>query len=96
VFVLEDALGAGAIVDAALVIDPALFASDAARFARDGFAISRARIGEAVLSAYHAQELIDAGLGEDVAYCGQLDTSAVVPLLERADGGVLMLRGWFG
>ncbi len=96
VFVLEDALGAGAIVDAALAIDPGLAAGDAARFAWGAFAISQARIGEAVRSAYHAQELTDAGLEADVAYCGQLDTSAVVPLLERADGGVLMLRGWPG
>jgi 2-phosphosulfolactate phosphatase len=95
VIVLEDALGAGAIVDAALVIDPALFASDSARFALDGFAISRARIGEAVRSAYHAQELVNVGLGDDVAYCGQLDTSAVAPLLEREDG-MLKLRHWRG
>jgi 2-phosphosulfolactate phosphatase len=92
VFVLEDALGAGAIADAALEADPALVAGDAARFARDAFALSKARIGEAVRSAYHAQELVDIGLGEDVAYCGQLDTSTVAPLLERGDGGVLALR----
>ena len=96
VFVLEDALGAGAIVDAALAIDPGLIPGDAARFARDAFAMSQAHIGEAVHSAYHAQELVDAGLGEDVAYCGRLDTSSVAPLLERAEGGMLMLRGWSG
>jgi 2-phosphosulfolactate phosphatase len=96
VFVLEDALGAGAIVDAALAIDPGLIASDAARFARDGFAMSQAGIGEAVRSAYHAQELVDAGLGADVAYCGQLDISAVAPLLKRGEGGMLILRGWGG
>jgi 2-phosphosulfolactate phosphatase len=94
VFVLEDALGAGAIVDAALAIDPALVAGDAARFARDAFAMSQPHISEAVRSAYHAQELVDAGLGTDVAYCSQLDTSAVAPLLKRGEGGMLMLRGW--
>ena len=67
VFVLEDALGAGAIVDAALASGPSLVVSDAARFARDAFTMSQARIGEAVRSAHHAQELIDAGLGADVA-----------------------------
>jgi 2-phosphosulfolactate phosphatase len=92
VFVLEDALGAGAIVDAALAIDPGLIAGDAARFAQDAFAMSQARIGETVRSAYHAQELVDAGLGADVAYCGQLDISAVAPLLEPGEGGMLMLR----
>ncbi|HEY8766515.1 MAG TPA: 2-phosphosulfolactate phosphatase [Dehalococcoidia bacterium] len=94
VFVLEDALGAGAIVDAALTIDPGLIAGDAARFARDAFATARVRIGEAVRSAYHAQELVDAGLGADVAYCGQLDTSTVAPLLERGEGGVLALLAY--
>ena len=92
VFVLEDALGAGAIADAALAADPALVAGDAARFARDAFAMSKPRIGEAVRSAYHAQELVDVGLGDDVAYCGQLDTSTVAPLLEHGEGGVLALR----
>jgi 2-phosphosulfolactate phosphatase len=96
VFVLEDALGTGAIVDAALAVDPALVAGDAARFARDAFAMSQPHISEAVRSAYHAQELIDVGLGDDVAYCSQLDTSTVAPLLERSEGGMLMLRGWSG
>lgn len=96
VFVLEDALGAGSIADAALSADPALVAGDAARFARDAFTMSRARIGEAVRSAYHAQELVDAGLGKDVAYCGQLDASTVAPLLERGEGGVLALRAYPG
>jgi 2-phosphosulfolactate phosphatase len=91
-FVLEDALGAAAIADAALKADPALVASDAARFARDAFTAATPRIGEAVRSAYHAQELVDAGLGEDVAYCAQLDLSDVAPLLERAEDGVLRLR----
>lgn len=95
-FVLEDALGAGAIADAALAIDPSLVAGDAARFARDGFALSKARISEAVRSAYHAQELVDAGLGADVVYCGRLDTSTVAPLLERGEGGMLMLRAYPG
>jgi 2-phosphosulfolactate phosphatase len=96
VFVLEDALGAGAIVDAELAIDPGLIAGDAARFARAAFAMSQPQIGEAVRSAYHAQELVDIGLGDDVAYCGQLDISTVAPLLERGQGGMLVLRGWSG
>ncbi len=92
VFVLEDALGAGAIAEAALAADASLVAGDAARFTRDAFVVSRPRIGEAVRSAYHAQELVDAGLGDDVAYCGGLDTSSMAPLLERGEGGVLALR----
>jgi phosphosulfolactate phosphohydrolase-like enzyme len=71
---------------------PGVIASDAARFAADAFAVAQPRIGEAVRSAYHAQELVDIGLAEDVAYCAQLDVSHVAPLLERAEDGVLRLR----
>ncbi|MEX0683462.1 MAG: 2-phosphosulfolactate phosphatase [Dehalococcoidia bacterium] len=91
VFVLEDALGAGAIADAALSLDPSLEATDAARFARDAFSVAATDITAAVRSAYHAQELVDTGLGEDVAYCAQLDTSAVAPILQRGEDGVLRL-----
>jgi 2-phosphosulfolactate phosphatase len=91
-FVLEDALGAGAIADAALTHDPALEASDAARFARDAFAVASPHITAAVRSAYHSQELIDEGLGDDVAYCARLDVSEVAPLLERTEDGLLRLR----
>jgi 2-phosphosulfolactate phosphatase len=94
VFVLEDALGAGAIAAAAMSAEPQLIAGDAARFASDAFAMSESRIVEAVRSAYHAQELVDVGLGDDVAYCAQLDTSTVAPVLERGEGGLLVLRAW--
>ncbi len=91
-FVLEDALGAGAIADAALAHEPALEASDAARFARDAFTVASADIAAAVRSAYHSQELIDEGLGDDVAYCARLDVSGVAPVLERTEDGLLRLR----
>lgn len=94
VFVLEDALGAGAIVDAAMAADAELVAGDAARFARDAFATSESRIAEVVRSAYHAQELVDVGFGDDVAYCSQLDLSSVAPVLEHGQGGMLVLRAW--
>ena len=89
---LEDALGAGAIADAALSHEPALEATDAARFARDAFTVASADIAAAVRSAYHSQELIDEGLGEDVAYCAQLDVSGVAPVLERTEDGLLRLQ----
>jgi 2-phosphosulfolactate phosphatase len=90
VFVLEDALGAGAIAHAGIAAgaDP----GDAARFAADAFAVSQPFIIEAVRSAYHSQELVDIGLAEDVAYCSQLDTSTVAPVLHRNEDGVLTLR----
>ncbi len=93
-FVLEDALGAGAITEAALAAEPSLRAAGAARFAADAFTAARARIGEAVASACHAQELVEAGLGEDVAYCARLDVSNVVPVLGRAEGGLLVVRAY--
>jgi 2-phosphosulfolactate phosphatase len=94
VFVLEDALGAGAIVDAALALDPALAAGDAARFARDAFVTARPRLREAVASAYHAAELVEAGLGDDVEFCSRLDVSGVAPVLGVGEDGVLRLVAW--
>lgn len=91
-FVLEDALGAAAIADAALEAEPGLAASDSARFARDAFSVARRDIAAAVRSAYHARELADIGLGDDVTYCAQLDVSAVAPVLEQTEGGILALR----
>ena len=96
VFVLEDALGAGAIAEAALGLDPALEAADAARFAADAFAQVRPRLPEAVAAAAHARELVEQGLGADVEYCSRLDVSGVAPLLVVGEDGVLRLSGWRG
>jgi 2-phosphosulfolactate phosphatase len=93
-FVLEDALGAGAIAGAALELKPELEAADAARFARDAFLTARPRLAEAIASAYHARELIDAGLGKDVAYCAQMDVWDVAPVLERGEDGLLRLAAY--
>jgi len=90
-FVLEDALGAGAIVDAALRLPEPPRALDAARFARDAF-VATGDIAAAVRSAYHAADLVDMGLGEDVAYCGRLDVSGVAPVVARGEDGVLVIR----
>ena len=92
VFVLEDALGAAAIADAAATADPALELSDAARFARGSFLQSISDVPAAIRSAYHAQELVDAGLGDDVAYCSAIDKSDTVPMLDRHAEGPLILR----
>ncbi len=91
-FVLEDALGAGAIADAALSLETPIEPADAARFARDAFTVARPDIPTAVASAYHALELAAAGLADDVAYCARLDISDVVPLLQPGEDGVLALR----
>jgi len=91
-FVLEDALGAGAIADAALSQDPSLQASDAARFAQEAFTVASVDIAATIRSAYHSQELVDEGLGDDVAYCARLDVSDVAPVLECTEDGLLRLR----
>jgi 2-phosphosulfolactate phosphatase len=91
-FVLEDALGAGAIIDACLRVDASVEASDAARFAADAFVTAARDLPAAVASAYHARELSEAGFAEDVSYCAQLDVSSLGPALERVEDGVLALR----
>jgi len=92
VFVLEDVLGAAAIVDAALRLSDPPEALDAARFARDAFEVASRDLPAAVASAYHARELVEAGLGEDVAYCARLDVSGVAPVVERGEDGVLRIE----
>lgn len=92
-FVLEDALGAGAIVDAAMAADETLECGDAARFARDAFVTASRDLMAAVASSYHARELAEAGFAADVQYCARLDVSEVVPVLERGEDGVLVVRG---
>jgi 2-phosphosulfolactate phosphatase len=91
-FVLEDALGAGAIVDAALGLDNPPEPGDAARFARDAFSVAQRDLPAAVASAYHAGELVEAGLGGDVAYCSRLDVSGAVPIVEAGQEGEIILR----
>lgn len=91
-FALEDALGAGAIVDAAIGMDESLVLGDAARFACDSFLTASRHLEAAVASAYHARDLIEAGFADDVAYCARLDTTGIVPVLEEGEDGLLMLR----
>jgi 2-phosphosulfolactate phosphatase len=93
-FVLEDALGAGAIADAAGRLPGGPELSDAARFAAGAFRAASAGLPEALRSAYHARELVQAGLGQDVEYCARLDVSEAAPVLERGEDGVLLLRRW--
>ncbi len=91
-FVLEDALGAGAIAEAAANLLQDANLTDSARFARDAFTVASAEIVAAVRSGYHSEELVQIGLAEDVAYCARLDTCLVAPGLERTEGDTLRLR----
>lgn len=94
-FVLEDALGAGAIADAASLAEPRLQLTDAARFARDAFRQVSSGVAAAVAASHHAQELVSEGLGEDVGYCAKVDSSDVVPVLNRK-GDLSTITDLFG
>jgi len=89
---LEDALGAGAIAEAALRLDPSLRPTDAALFARDAFLAAAPDLRAALASARHGAELIAAGFAADIDYCARLDASATVPLLHREEKGPPALR----
>jgi 2-phosphosulfolactate phosphatase len=88
---LEDALGAGAIVEAALRFEGSLQPTDAALLARDAFLARRGDLPNALACSNHGAELISAGFSADIDYCARLDISSVVPLLQRDARGPLKL-----
>lgn len=89
---LEDALGAGAIAEAALRLDPSLQPTDAAMFARDAFLAAVGDLRAALASARHGAELIAIGFTADIEHCARLDVATVVPMLGRDESGLLALR----
>lgn len=88
-FALEDALGAGALVDALLARDPELDVRDGARAAALLYRDVRGRLAEAVASADHASELVAKGFAADLGRCSALDALDVVPTLRH---GMLVAR----
>jgi 2-phosphosulfolactate phosphatase len=88
---LEDTLGAGAIVEAALSLEGSLHPTDAALLARDAFLARRDDLRHALASARHGADLMAAGFSADIDYCARLDVSSIVPLLQRDAGGLLTL-----
>ena len=85
----EDLLGAGAIVAALCRETPAVECSDAARAAMAVHDAHAKRLTSAVASGKHARSLLDAGFGDDIAACAQLDVIDVVPVYR--DGVISML-----
>ncbi len=79
---LEDVLAAGAVVSHW----PLEAQKDGALMARALFEQYRERLTEAVRLAEHGQDLVQMGLGADIAYAAQLDRTNVV--------GVLCQDGW--
>ena len=80
-FALEDAIGAGALVDALLNLAPEIELRDGARAATLLYRSVAPRLEEAVASADHAQALAAKGFAGDVTQCAQLDVLDVVPIL---------------
>jgi 2-phosphosulfolactate phosphatase len=95
VFSLEDALGAGAIVDAVVGLGretPRLELSDGALAALTIYRAHRGQEQSALRSSSHARDLEALGLGEDLSFCARRDAFAVVPYLLRDEEGHPVLR----
>jgi|FaiFalDrversion2_1042247.scaffolds.fasta_scaffold01480_2 2-phosphosulfolactate phosphatase len=89
---LEDFIGAGAIAEAALELEPALEADEWARLSLLAFRACRPDLPAALAATRHGRHLAALGLGGDVAYCARLDEWPTVPVLEGGAGGLLALR----
>jgi 2-phosphosulfolactate phosphatase len=94
-FSLEDALGAGAIVDAILGLGrevPRLELSDAALAALTIYRAHQGQEQAALRASSHARDLEGLGLGEDLSFCARRDAFASVPYLLRDAEGRPVLR----
>ena len=80
-FALEDALGAGALVDTLLTLIGDVELCDGARAAALLYRGVANRLADAIASADHAQALAHKGFARDVTRCAALDTLTVVPTL---------------
>jgi len=80
-FALEDAIGAGAIVDTLITLIAEVDLRDGARAATLLFRAVASRLADAVASADHAQVLAAKGFARDITRCAALDTVDVVPAL---------------
>lgn len=80
-FAMEDAIGAGALVDALLARDPGCDLTDGARAAALLYRSIAARLPDAIASAEHAEALAALGFANDLTACSALDVLRVVPVL---------------
>jgi 2-phosphosulfolactate phosphatase len=76
----EDLLCAGALVSGLIAAEPLIERSDAARAAGALYESYAKRLTTAIASGTHARNLRDAGFGDDIVRCAQLDVSEVVPV----------------
>jgi len=94
-FSLEDALAAGAIVDAILGLGreaPRLELSDGALAALTIYRAHQGQEQAALRASCHARDLEALGLGEDLSFCAQRDAFAAVPYLRRDEENRPVLR----
>ena len=97
-FAAEDALGAGAIVDA--IVDSgrrwptASETTDEARAALEYYRAQRGREETALQETAHGRDLLALGLGQDVAFCARRNRLAAVPCLRRDEKERLVLRAY--
>jgi 2-phosphosulfolactate phosphatase len=80
-FALEDAIGAGALVDRLRTLISNADLRDGARAAALLYRAVAARLADAIASADHAQALAEKGFAADVARSAELDVLEVVPTL---------------
>lgn len=97
-FAAEDALGAGAIVDA--MVDPsrrwpaAPQLTDETGAALERYRAQRGREEPALQETAHGRDLLALGFGQDLTFCAQRDRSAAVPRLQPDKEGRLVLRAY--
>jgi len=97
-FAAEDALGAGAIVDA--TVDPsrrwpaALQLTDETGAALERYRAQRGREEAALQETAHGRDLLALGFGQDLTFCAQRDRSAAVPRLQPGEEGRPVLRAY--
>ena len=97
-FAPEDALGAGAILDAIVETSrdwpTTLELTDETRAALEYYRAQRGREERALQETAHGRDLLALGLGQDLAFCARRDRFAAVPGLERDERGRLVLRAY--
>lgn len=88
-FSLDDFLCAGALIfhRQAPGDDPAPELDDLARAARDAYLHNRGRLVEALTSCRHARILFEAGLADDIDFCGRENIFDVVPAVRFPAAG---------
>jgi 2-phosphosulfolactate phosphatase len=78
----EDLLGAGAVLQR---LSGACELTDRARTARELFVVNQTRLLQVLLTTTGGRNVVQAGLGDDVAFCAALDVFEVVPVARGAE-----------